>query len=415
MHDILSYEYRYYKRISDAVDDIADFYSFGKIETPMMEEEELFVKGTGVATDVVQKEMFTLKTKGGDKLALRPEGTPPIVRAYLEHGMAGRPQPVKLYYMGPYFRYERPQAGRYRQFWQFGFETIGEKGSVADAQIIQIAYNLLLDLKLKDISIEINSIGCKECRPGYRRTLVRYLRSKADSLCGDCKRRIKENPLRVLDCKSDKCQETIKEAPQSVDYLCPECRLHFKKSLEYLDELELPYNLNPHLVRGLDYYTKTVFEFFVLSEEEKSLALGGGGRYDALVKLLGGKDTPAVGAAFGVERVMQLMKGVGEAESRKQKDRVFLAQLGEMGKRKSLKLMEDLRKTKITVNESFGKDSLKDQMARAARIGAKLAVIIGQKEALDETVIIRNMESGKQETVAIKDAVAEIKKRMKKR
>ena len=413
MHDILSFESKYFKDISDKVDEIADFYGFGRIETPILEDAELFTKGVGVATDIVQKEMFTLKTKGDDHLALRPEGTAPIARAYLEHGMAGRPQPVKLFYMGPFFRYERPQAGRYRQFWQFGFEAIGERRPVIDVQIIQLVHGLLLDLGLKNISIEINSIGDKECRPAYRRALVRYLRSRVTYLCPDCKKRAKENPLRVLDCKNEKCQEIIKTAPQSINHLCPECHFHFKKVLEYLDELELLYVLNPHLVRGLDYYTKTVFEFFVSTGEEKSLALGGGGRYDDLVKLLGGKDTPAVGAAFGVERIMQLMKEAGEGEIRKPKDKIFLAQLGDMGKRKSLKLMEELRKAKIPVSESFGKDSLKDQMARASRIGANLTVIIGQKEALDETAIIRNMETGRQDTVDIKSVVSEIKKRLK--
>ncbi len=413
MHDVLSFEYKYFKQISNAVDDIADFYGFGKIETPILEEEELFTKGVGVATDIVQKEMFTLKTKGGDKLALRPEGTAPVVRAYIEHGMAGRPQPVKLSYTGPFFRYEKPQAGRYRQFWQFGFETIGERGAVAEAQIIQLVYGLFLDLGLSNVSIEINSIGDKECRPAYRRALVRYLKSKASALCADCKKRAKENPLRVLDCKNEKCGEIIKGAPQSLEHLCPECHLHFKKVLEYLDELELPYTLNPHLVRGLDYYTKTVFEFFVLAGENKSLALGGGGRYDDLIKLLGGKDMAAVGAAFGVERIIQLIKESGESGTQKPKSRIFLAQIGEMGKRKCLKLMEVFRKAKIPVSESFGKDSLKDQMARASRVGAKLTVIIGQKEALDETVIIRNMETGGQDTVDIKNVVSEIKKRLK--
>ncbi len=411
---MLSFEQKYFKAISNMVDDIADFYGFGKIETPILEDEELFTKGIGVATDIAQKEMYSLKTKGGDRLALRPEGTAPVVRAYIEHGMAGRPQPVKLYYMGPFFRYERPQAGRYRQFWQFGFETIGESNPVADAQIIQLVHGLLLDLGLKNISIEINSIGDKECRPAYRRVLVRYLRSKSSLLCPDCKKRSKENPLRVLDCKNEKCKEVLKEAPQMMDHLCPECHLHFKKVLEYLDELELPYHLNPHLVRGLDYYTRTVFEFFVSDAEEKSLALGGGGRYDDLMNLLGGKDSPAIGVAFGVERIMQLMKEAGDGEIRKPKDKIFLAQLGDMGKRKSLKLMEELRKAKVAVSESFGKDSLKIQMARAARIGAKFTVIIGQKEALDNSVIIRDMETGSQDTVNAKDAVVEIKNRIKK-
>ena len=279
--------------------------------------------------------------------------------------------------------------------------------------MIQISYGLLFDLGVKDISIEINSIGDKECRPAYRRVLVRYLRSKESVLCANCKKRTKENPLRVLDCKNEKCREVIKGAPQSIDYLCPECHLHFKKVLEYLDELELPYTLNPHLVRGLDYYTKTVFEFFGSTGEEKSLALGGGGRYDDLIKTLGGKDTPAVGASFGVERIIQLIKEAGKGETRKPRDKIFLAQLGDMGKKKCLKIMEEFRKAKIQVSESFGKDSLKDQMARASRVGAKLTVIIGQKEALDETAIIRNMKTGRQDTVDIKNIVSEIKKMLK--
>ena len=415
MHDVLPFEQRYFKNVLSAVDEIADFYSFNKIETPILEEEELFTKGVGVATDITQKEMYLLKTKGGDHLALRPEGTAPVVRAYIEHGMASRPQPVKLYYMGPFFRYERPQAGRYRQFWQFGFETIGEESPVADAQIIQLAYGLLLDLGLNNISIEINSIGDKECRSIYRRVLVRHLKSKASFLCSDCKKRSKDNPLRVLDCKNEKCKEALSNAPQMINHLCPECHIHFKKVLEYLDELELPYHLNPYLVRGLDYYTRTVFEFFVSNIEDKLLALGGGGRYDALVKLLGGKDIPAIGVAFGVERIIQLMRESSDGKARKFKEKIFLAQLGDMGKRKSLKLMEEFRKSKIAVSELFGKDSLKVQMARASRIGSKFTVIIGQKEALENSVIIKEMETGKQDTVDIKDVVVEIKKRLKKK
>jgi len=413
-HDILPFEQRYFSKISETIDDVADFYSFGKIETPIIEDIELFVKGTGAGTDIVQKEMYNLKTKGGDQLALRPEGTPSVVRAYFEHGMMSRPQPVKLYYFGPFFRYERPQAGRYRQFWQFGLEILGESNPVIDAQLIQISYGIFSDLKISGISIEINSIGDKECRPIYRKALVKYLKSKVSLLCSDCKKRIIENPLRVLDCKEEKCQKIKEEAPQMMDYLCPECHTHFKKVLEYLDEINLPYHLNPYLVRGLDYYTRTVFEFFATSKEgEKTLALGGGGRYDGLAKLIGGKDIPAVGTAFGVERIIQLLKEEGVKELKKSKEYVFLAQLGEMGKKKSLVLVEEFRKAKIPLGESLGKDSLKIQMAKAAKIGARYTLIIGQREALDGTVIIRDMETGKQDTVKIENAVLEVKKKIK--
>ncbi len=412
-HDILPFDQKYFKKVSDILDDVAEFYGFGKLDTPIIEEAELFVKGVGADTDIAQKEMYALKTKGGDHLVLRPEGTAPIVRAYIEHGMMNRPQPIRLYYFGPFFRYERPQAGRYRQFWQYGLEVFGEDNPIADAQLIQIFYGILADLKIENVSIEINSIGDKECRPAYRKVLVKYLKSKASSLCVDCKKRVKENPLRVLDCKQEKCQKIKEEAPQMIDHLCLQCHQHFKKVLEYLDEIELPYHLSPHLVRGLDYYNRTVFEFFTTGPEGKSLALGGGGRYDGLVKLIGGKDVPAIGGAFGVERIIQIIKGGDFKEQKKPKERIFLAQLGDMGRKKTLGMVEEFRKAKISVSESFGKDSLKIQMARAAKVGAKYTLIVGQKEALDESVIIRDMDTGKQDTVKIVDATAEVKKRLK--
>lgn len=412
-HDILPFDQKYFKKVSDILDDVAEFYGFGKLDTPIIEEAELFVKGVGADTDIAQKEMYALKTKGGDHLVLRPEGTAPIVRAYIEHGMMNRPQPIRLYYFGPFFRYERPQAGRYRQFWQYGLEVFGEDNPIADAQLIQIFYGILADLKIENVSIEINSIGDKECRPAYRKVLVKYLKSKASSLCVDCKKRVKENPLRVLDCKQEKCQKIKEEAPQMIDHLCLQCHQHFKKVLEYLDEIELPYHLSPHLVRGLDYYNRTVFEFFTTGPEGKSLALGGGGRYDGLVKLIGGKDVPAIGGAFGVERIIQIIKGGDFKEQKKPKERIFLAQLGDMGRKKTLAMVEEFRKAKISVSESFGKDSLKIQMARAAKVGAKYTLIVGQKEALDESVIIRDMDTGKQDTVKIVDATAEVKKRLK--
>ncbi len=412
-HDILPFDQKYFKKVSDILDDVAEFYGFGKLDTPIIEEAELFVKGVGADTDIAQKEMYALKTKGGDHLVLRPEGTAPIVRAYIEHGMMNRPQPIRLYYFGPFFRYERPQAGRYRQFWQYGLEVFGEDNPIADAQLIQIFYGILADLKIENVSIEINSIGDKECRPAYRKVLVKYLKSKASSLCVDCKKRVKENPLRVLDCKQEKCQKIKEEAPQMIDHLCLQCHQHFKKVLEYLDEIELPYHLSPHLVRGLDYYNRTVFEFFTTGPEGKSLALGGGGRYDGLVKLIGGKDVPAIGGAFGVERIIQIIKGGNFKEQKKPKERIFLAQLGDMGRKKTLAMVEEFRKAKISVSESFGKDSLKIQMARAAKVGAKYTLIVGQKEALDESVIIRDMDTGKQDTVKIVDATAEVKKRLK--
>jgi len=413
MHDILPEDQKYYKKIYDIVSDIACFYGFGKIDTPVLEDLELFSKGIGASTDVIKKEMYTLKTKGGDSLGLRPEWTTPIVRAYIQHGMQSLPQPLKLWYFGPCYRYERPQADRYRQFWQFGFEVFGEQSPVIDAQIIQIFHNILKELKLKDLMIEINSIGDSNCRPYYKKLLSNYLKSRESSLCVDCKRRIKENVLRVLDCKEEKCQPIKTEAPQILDHLCEECHSHFKEVLEFLDETGIPYTLNPYLVRGLDYYTKTVFEIFPESGNEAK-ALAGGGRYDKLVKLIGGKDVPACGAAAGIERIISLMKAQGIEGSKDLEIQIFLAQLGGLAKRKSLSLLEDFRKSKIRVGESFGRDSLKAQLNRADKLGAKLTLILGQKEALDGVVIIRNMKTGSQEIVKLDKAVSVVKAKLKK-
>lgn len=415
MYDILPEDWKYYQKVYETVSEIAEFYSFGRIETPILEKEELFSKGIGEATDVVGKEMYTLKTKGGDSLAMRPEMTAPVARSYIEQGMKSWPQPVKLWYFGPCFRHERQQAGRYRQFWQFGFEILGEESPVVDAQIIQIFWNILEELKLNDLIIEINSIGDSQCRPYYKKLLKNYFRSRKKSLCADCKKRLKENVLRILDCKQEKCQPLKANAPQILDHLCDDCKEHLKKVLEFLEEIELPYRLNPYLVRGLDYYTRTVFEIFFEEEEEKSLALAAGGRYDKLVKILGGKDTPASGAAAGLERIIELMKKKDIKVSGSKKPQIFLAQLGNLAKRKSLKLSEEFRKANVRVVESFGRDSLKAQLSRAGKMGLPYTLIIGQQEALGDSILIRDMETGRQEQVKLDKVVKEVKKKLKKK
>lgn len=415
MHDILFRDQLYFQKIYSVVENIANFYRFEKIDTPILENTELFSRGIGLATDIVQKQMYSFRTRGSDSLTLRPEGTAPIVRAYIEHGMQNLSQPVKLWYFGPFFRHERPQAGRFRQFHQFGFEILGEKSSIIDAQIILIFLQILKELKFKNLILEVNSIGDSQCRPYYKKLLANYFRSREAALCGDCKRRLRENVLRVLDCQEEKCQPIITQAPQMIDHLCKDCHWHFKEVLEFLDELEIPYQLNSHLVRGLDYYTKTVFEISEKTEEGKTQgALVGGGRYDNLSKLLGKKDVPGCGAAAGVERI------VGLLQERKIKlpslpiPEVFLAQIGNLAKKKSLKIFEEFRKVKIQVAESFGRDSLKAQLGRANRLGTRFAVILGQKEALEGKIIIRDMKSGSQEIVKLDKIIEIIKKRLKK-
>jgi len=414
MHDILPEEHKYFQKIYDVCQDVAAFYGFQRIETPILEETELFSKGIGLATDIVGKQMFTLRTKGGDYLTLRPEGTAPVVRAYIEKGMQNLPQPVKLWYFGPFFRYEHPQAGRFRQFWQFGFEVLGEENSVLDAQIIQIFYNILKELRLKNLIVEVNSIGDSQCRPYYKKLLASFFRSRESALCLDCRRRLRENPLRILDCKEEKCQQIRSQAPQILDHLCENCHKHFKEVLEFLDELELPYHLNPYLVRGLDYYTKTVFEIIQDSPEEKAWgSLAAGGRYDTLVKLLGGRPAPAVGGAAGVERMIQLMKAKAIRFPKIKEAEIFLAQLGNLAKRKSLKLIEDFKEAEILIAESLGRDSLKAQLKIADRVGVKYTLILGQKEALEGKIIIRDMKTGRQEIVKLDKAVKEVGKKLK--
>lgn len=406
MYDILPSDRKYFEKILGIVKEIADFYRFSRIETPILEKEELFSRGIGLTTEIVKKQMFTLESNK-DTLALRPEGTASLARAYVEQGMRNLSQPVRLWYFGPFFRHERPQTGRFRQFWQIGFETIGRENPILDAQIIQISHSILEKLKFKDFIIQVNSIGCPKCRLYSKRLLREYFITRRNSLCADCRRRLKENIFRILDCKEEKCQRIIGGAPQIIDHLCKECHNHFKEVLEFLDELELPYHLNPHLVRGLDYYTKTVFEVFLKGE---NLALGGGGRYDELIKLLDGRDTPAVGMAMGVERIITGMKEKPLRYKREVAPKIFLAQIGNLAKRRSLKLLEEFRKAKIPVVESLERDSLRVQLDKANRMKIRHVLILGQKELLGGEILLRDMKTGRQNTIKLENLIKKVKK-----
>ena len=415
MHDVLPEDQVYMKKLNKAVESVANYYGFSKIETPILEQAEIFLKAVGADTDIVGKEMYSFRTKGGDMVCLRPEGTAGIMRSYIEHGMHNLPQPVKLWYIGPFFRYEKPQAGRFRQFHQFGFEALGEQNPSIDGQIIQMSYDVLKELGLKNTTIEVNSIGDSECRPYFKKILTSYFRSRKSSLCSDCQRRLKENPLRILDCKEEKCQRVKAGAPQIIDHLCENCHTHFKQVLEFLDELELPYALNPYLVRGLDYYTKTVFEIVEKTADGQNQGtLIGGGRYDNLAKVFGGRDTPSCGSAGGIERIMSLMK-IREVKTAKVAEpEIFLAQLGQLAKRKGLKLFEEFRSAKIPVAESFSKDSLKTQLRTADKMGIRWVLIFGQKEALEDFITLRDMDSGVQKEIKLDKVVQEMKDKVKK-
>ncbi|MEK7453261.1 MAG: histidine--tRNA ligase [Patescibacteria group bacterium] len=422
--DILPNEQKYWDKVRDVFKNISLRYGFERIDTPIFEDVALYEATVGEFTDIIEKQMYVFKTKGKDDVALRPEGTASVVRSYVENGMLNLPQPVKLAYIGPMFRYEQPQSGRYRQFHQIGFEILGDADPVYDAQIINVFMKICNNLGLKNLNVEINSIGCKQCRTSYKTQLLRYYRGRIKGVCIDCKKRAKINPLRLLDCKEEKCQPIKMNAPSLVDNLCKECHDHFKSVLEFLDELAVPYSLNSHLVRGLDYYTKTVFEVFLEDEhfeggnekthKKSKLAIGGGGRFDDLIKMIGGKNTPAVGAAIGMERVIGVIKKQGIKISDHTKSQVFLIQVGDMGKKKCIKLFDELSSAGLHVSESFGRNSLSSQLRIADKFGVKLSLIIGQKEAIDGDVILRDMETGAQETIPIESIIKTIKERLKK-
>lgn len=413
MRDILPDEQPYWERVRRILSHAQLEYGYRRIDIPLVEFAHLFTRTVGEGTDIVDKEMYIFNTRGGDRVALRPEFTAGIARAYIQHGMGVLPKPIKLFSMGPVYRYDRPQEGRYREFWQANFDVFGEEDPILDAQVIQLAFRVVRDLGLKNIEFQVNSIGTRESRRDYEKVLVRYLESQKHRLCQNCKERLVTSPMRILDCKEEKCMQITTHAPQSLDYLDQTSRDHFKRLLEYLDELELPYTINTRLVRGLDYYTRTVFEIRSTDKEGRAYSLGGGGRYDGLVQALGGEATPAIGFALGLDRIILEMKRTQVKPYVEPKPRVFLAQLGDMAKKKSLRLFADLEKNGILIAESFGRGTLKSQLRVANRMGVEVTIIIGQKEALDGTAIVKDMVSGTQETV-IQDKLVDAAKKILK-
>ena len=409
MRDILDKEYYAYQGFFEKASEIASYYGFRPIETPILEREAVFISSLGVGTDIRDKEMYTLKTKGGDHLVMRPEGTAGVMRAYIENGMQALPQPMMLYNYGPYFRHENPQRGRLRELRQFGLEILGTGKSIADALIIRAMTLILDEAGFKNLSVEINSIGDKECRSGYMRELNNYYKKHIAELCPDCKDRIRTNPLRLLDCKDERCQGLKTSAPTPIDSLCNDCRHHFKEVIEYLEEMGIAYRINKNLVRGLDYYTRTVFEIIELDpnpaeDAPANLSLGGGGRYDLLAKSLGSKkDVPAVGGGIGVDRVIMSPAHKPLNPRILKKPKVYFIQLGNEAKLKSFGIIEVLRKAHVPIAQSLSKDGLAQQLAIAERSGAPYTIIFGQKEALDNTIIARNMETRSQETVKLAD------------
>lgn len=412
MKDVLPRDQWYWKAMYDKSQQLAIDYGFDRIETPVLEEAALFMRSVGKQSDIVEKEMYVFEDRDQEKVALRPEATASVVRAYLQHGMWNQPQPVKLWYWGPMFRHERPQSGRQRQFTQVGFEIIGDASPVIDAQIIQMAYLFYTELKIP-VNVQINSIGMPEDRTRYKMELVQFYRSHRGEICETCKVRLMKNPMRVLDCKEPQCQPIKTAAPQIVDYLSNESRDHFMKVLEYLDELNVPYFLDHTLVRGLDYYTKTVFEIVTTDGEQGSqTALCGGGRYDLLVEEMGGKPVPACGTAPGLERALIQLRERQIDVPGAPAPQVYVAQLGDLSRRKAMLLFTRLRAEGILADQDFCKNSLKSQLESANGKKIPFAMVIGQKEVQEGTVIIRDMDSGVQETVDFNKAPQILKRKL---
>ncbi|MBR0126975.1 MAG: histidine--tRNA ligase [Firmicutes bacterium] len=401
-----AYKWHY---IEEKFAEICRRYGFKEVRTPIFEHTELFQRGVGDTTDIVQKEMYTFKDFGNRSITLRPEGTSPVARALCEHKTYAEPQPTKVYYNIPCCRYEKPQSGRLREFHQFGVETFGTMNMMADAEIIAIGYDFINEMGITDVVLEINSVGCPECRGKHRDALRKFLEPKYDELCPTCQERFHTNPMRILDCKSPIDQELVKDAPMMLDYLCDDCKEAFEQLKANLDAFGIKYVVNPKIVRGLDYYTKTAFEF-VTTKIGAQGTVCGGGRYDGLVAEIGGPDTPGVGWGMGKERILMTMEACGVEIPEPQETDVFIAFMGDKAKAFALKLMHDLRLAGVAVQMDVMGRNFKNQFKYANRTGAAKTVIIGENELNEGKLQIKDMESGEQREVPIDSIMDELTK-----
>lgn len=382
-------------------------YGYEEIRTPIFEATELFQRGVGETTDIVNKEMYSFLDKGERSITLRPEGTASVCRAYVENKLYGGPQPVKLYYMGPMFRYERPQAGRFRQFHQFGVEVLGADKPIVDAEVITLVWDLYSRLGLKGLEVHVNSVGCPTCRAEHRTKLQEFLAPRREQLCKDCQDRFERNPMRILDCKNPTCQELTKGAPTTLDTLCPECSEHFEELKELLTAAGVHYKVDPRLVRGLDYYRKTAFEVLVEDIGAQS-AICGGGRYDGLVQEVGGPQTPGIGFAMGMERVLNAIQASGQNTEQHSKEFVMFIALGEAAQKKAFSLVSQLRSQGIPASIDLLGRSLKSQLKTADKVQAHYAAILGEDELAREVVVLRNLALGEQLEVSLTDVVNDL-------
>ncbi len=398
VHDLFPPDIYIWQKVESIADEVFSAYGFHELRVPIIESTDIFVRSIGETTDIVEKEMYTFPDKANRSITLRPEGTAPVVRCYIENHLYNQPSPQKFFYSGPMFRYERPQKGRFRQFYQIGVEAFGVPEPKLDAEILSMLKLFLERLGLKELSFEVNSIGCEKCRPDYKKALIDFFASKTVNLCPDCKRRYTQNPLRILDCKVDSCIELRAGAPQVTNYLCNECKEHFEEFQSSLKLLNISYIINPNMVRGLDYYTRTTFE--VTSEHlGAQKAVAAGGRYDRLVEEFGGPPTPAIGFAIGMERLVEILKN--KSETLETSPKVVLATIGKEADKEGLSIAEKLRAKGISVELGYGNSSLKSQMRRADRLKADYVVIIGDDELKSGRIKWKNLKDGSQGEIGI--------------
>lgn len=401
--DVLPKNSYKWQLVEDIMRSEAQAYGYKEIRTPVFEHTELFQRGVGDTTDVVQKEMYTFNTKGGTSITLRPEGTAGAARALLENAIYNEGLPVKVYYFDSCYRYEKKQANRYREFHQFGIELFGAESPMADAEIISLASTLFDRLGVVDLQLEINSIGCPVCRAKYHQALKEYFESKKGELCETCLSRLDKNPMRILDCKSPVCSEIAKDAPVVLDYLCEECSDHFTKVKAYLDSAEIPYVVNPKIVRGLDYYTKTVFEF-VTTQLGSQGTVCGGGRYDGLIEEIGGQHTPSLGFGLGMERLLALMEEQGIEIPQPPTCDLYVAGLGDEAQKKAFNIVKEVRETSLIAECDIVGRSLRAQMKYADKIGAKFSIVLGDSEIENNCAVLKNMESGEKTEVPLDES-----------
>lgn len=403
--DILPLDARRWELVEDIARGVFNSFGFEEMRIPLLEKTEVFEKGIGQHTDIVEKEMYTFTDKNGESVTIRPEATAGVLRSVIEHKLYNQKPNLKLFTIGPMFRHERPQKGRLRQFHQINAETIGSDEALSDAEIIWIVWDLLKELEIDDIKLEINSLGCPECRPLHREDLLIYIENKIDVLCSDCKRRSKTNPLRLFDCKHEQCKAVMKRAPLIKHYLCPECAGHLGKVLDYLEAIGIPFVSNPYLVRGLDYYVRTTFEI-VSSSLGAQGTVAAGGRYNGLIRDMGGPDIPGVGMAIGVERLLLLLKNDPSLFPTD----LFVAALGKQARGKVLPWIRDLRRMDFSVQMSYSDAGLKAQLKQADRLNARFVIIVGENELEKKELILRDMETHEQENVPLDNVVESIAK-----